>query len=91
MYVLIFMLLVLLFGLGLSIYYGEIPDPERLLKVLNSKLEEEGLKIHYDAISIDFTGDILIKNGRIDFTATNEPALEADQLFVDLNYPAFAL
>lgn len=39
MYVLIFMLLVLLFGLGLSIYYGEIPDPERLLKVLNSKLE----------------------------------------------------
>lgn len=91
LFALTFSLLVVLCGLGLSLYYKEIPIPERLLKVLKDHLKEEGLSIQYDSISIDFTGDILIKNGRVSFTETSEPALEVDLLFIDLNYPAIIL
>ncbi len=91
LFALTFTLLVVLCGLGLSIYYKEIPIPERLLNVLNDHLKEEGLSIGYDSVSIDFTGDILIKNGRVSFIETSDPALEVDLLFLDLNYPALIL
>jgi hypothetical protein len=91
MFILAFTLLLLLIGLGLSIYYDEIPVPERLLKIVNTKIREQGLALKYEKITLDFRGDILIKNASISFEKSGEKALEVDQLYLDINYPSLFL
>ncbi|MDA0348000.1 MAG: hypothetical protein O3C43_13345 [Verrucomicrobia bacterium] len=91
MFCLTFTLLLLLTGLGLSIYYDEIPVPQRILEIVNAKIKEQGLTLKYEKIILDFRGDLLIKKARLSFDKSGETALEVDQLYLDINYASLFL
>ena len=59
---LILSLMLLLAGLGLSIYYDELPVPDRVLKVINKRLEAEGIRLDYETTAFDFRGNLLVKS-----------------------------
>ena len=91
MFCLTFTLLLLLTGLGLSIYYDGIPVPERLLKIVTAKIKEQGLTLKYEKITLDFRGDLIIKKASLSFDKSGETALEVDQLYLDINYASLLL
>ena len=91
MFCLTFTLLLLLTGLGLSIYYDEIPIPQRFLKIVNAKIQEQGLILEYEKITLDFRGNLLIKKASLSFEKSGETALEVDQLYLDVNYASLLL
>ncbi|MCZ6672151.1 MAG: hypothetical protein O7C75_04350 [Verrucomicrobia bacterium] len=91
MFVLIFSLMLLLAGLGLSIYYDELPVPDRLEGFINEALNEQGLDLKYGKITLDFGGNLLIEDAQLSFTRLEEPALQMDALYLDINYAALIL
>ena len=88
---LIFTLSVLLCGLGLTLSYDELPVPNRLLQLINRQMADQGLELDFEKINLDVRGNLLIQNARISFVQAEEPALEAELVYLDVNYPALLL
>jgi hypothetical protein len=83
--------MVLLSGLGLSIYYEELPVPERLISVINDRFKSQGLNLEFENITLNFSGNVLIREARVAFTQQNEHALEVESLYLDINYASIVL
>jgi hypothetical protein len=88
---LILSLMLLLAGLGLSIYYDELPVPDRVIQIIEKRLENEGIKLDYEMIGFDFRGNLIVKNARLSFTKEAATALEIESLYLDINYTAIFL
>ncbi len=88
---LILSFMILLAALGLSIFYEEIPIPARVIERINQELEREGLNLEFEKVTLDFKGDLLVQNVALSFVRSEEPALLADLVYVDVNYPALIL
>ena len=58
---LIFSLMLLLTALGLSIYYEELPVPDKLVRKLQSEFEKQGLDLDFENIALDFRGKFSLK------------------------------
>lgn len=88
MFVLIFSLMLLLTALGVSIYYDELPVPEKLLKMVQSEFKEQGLELEFENIALDFRGNLLVDNAQMSFTGLEGPAFDMESLYLDINYAA---
>jgi hypothetical protein len=91
MFSLIFSLTLLLAGLGLSIFYEELPVPERLLQVIHNHFQKQGLDLEFEKITLDFRGNVLIEDARVAFTELEEPVLTVESLYIDINYASLIL
>lgn len=85
---LIFSLMLLLTALGLSIYYEELPVPDKLIRKLQAEFEKQGLNLDFETIALDFRGNVFIKSARVAFTDLEGPALDVGSLYLDINYAA---
>lgn len=91
LFLLIFTLMVLLAGLGLSVYYDEIPVPDRLLQVVTRQLKKAGLDMEFGRITLDFQGNLLIQDATVSFLRSHEPVLKMELLYLDIHYPSLVL
>ena len=88
---LVFTLLVMLMGLGISIYYDEIPVPEPVEEIVNDVLNDIGLDLEYKKITIDLRANLLIEDATLSFTQAEDPAVKVDSIYLDVNYAALVL
>ncbi len=88
---LIFSLLLMLAFLSLSLFYDEIHIPERILIQVREKLSQKGIRVTYDDISMDFLGNVTFDNATIYFIESEEPAINSERLYVNINYAAIMI
>ena len=88
---LIFSLMFLLSALGLSIYYEELPVPERLIRQVEMEFKKQGLELEFDNIALDFRGNVFINDAQLSFTDLEGPALDIESLYLDINYAALII
>ena len=75
----------------LSMFYEEIPIPPRLMERIERQLESQGLNLACEKVTLDFRGNLLGQKMALSFMKSDEPVLEADLVYLHINFAALML